>query len=79
MRNGFSNARQVVDLDDLFPVSAPLVEVNWVEGRVGAITKEAGILRRTEDVGAIVVSGEYWQMRKASAGGWGRSSERPKD
>ena len=51
MRNGFSNTRQAVDIDELFPVSVPFVEVNWVEGRVGAITKEAGILRRTEDAG----------------------------
>ena len=49
MRNRISNMRQAVDLVDLSPVSAPFVEVNWVEGRVGAIRKEAGILMRTED------------------------------
>ena len=51
MRNRISNMRQAVDLVDLSPVSAPFVEVNWVEGRVGAITKEVGILMRTEDAG----------------------------
>ena len=49
MPNRISNTRQAADLVDLFPVSAPLVEVNWAEGRVGAITKETGILMRTED------------------------------
>ena len=51
MRNGFSNARQVVDLDDLFPVSASLAEVNRAERRVGTMAEEAGILRRAEDAG----------------------------
>ena len=31
------------------PSSRAAAEANWVEGRVGVITKEAGISRRTED------------------------------